>query len=397
MIEYPSLEIEEEDRLVALAIGRVSGGLTAEIVNAQIRERQELLKLIESGLSMPICPELTNANPSAPHTVLLEAFAWLQAQQAYRINRVPKQNFIAFANLFNITPRPATPAETVLKFTVSAPTGTNVTIPAGAQITDADGTYIFETISALVIPSGAANGTVSARRLVSGHTLLAPNVLTETIDPIAFVVSVTNETGIDSGAEAESLESTLNRVNRYQRRGERIVSAKDLEEAILDDALGGNGIVRAFPFIKDSEFSVSRPGHTTVVVMTKNGEAVDSITLQRIGAVLDQAIGNQYIYISSPFYVGFDVSVNVRLSGFSSQGAILAAIENNLRNFYAPSREQFGRPISRAEIIAVIEGTGGVDRIVSDDNMPILASPLFDVRLQDYQLPKLNLVTINVV
>ncbi len=397
-IEYPSLTIEDEDRLAAEAIARVSGGLTPEIVNSQIRERQEILKLLTAGnLAQPICPELTNANPSAPHTVLLEAFAWALAQQAYRINRVPEQNLIAFANLFGIERRPATGAETVLKFTVDAPANTNVTVPVGTQVTDADGKYVFETIAAITIPSGTLTGVVIARRTIAGHTILAPNILTEMTDSIAFVESVTNETAIDSGTELESIESTLNRVNRYQRRGERIVSAKDLEDAILDEALGGNGIVRAFPFIRNGDFSVTRAGHTTVVVMTKSGLPVDSIVLQKISSLLDETIGNQFVYIASPFYVDFNVEVNVRLNTIAAQDAIVSAIENNLRNFYSPSREQFGRPILRSEIIALVEGTGGVDRIVSSANAPILASPLFDSRLADYQLPKLNFVTINVV
>lgn len=397
-ISSPDLEQRNEDRLAAEAIARVSGGLSASIVQAQIRERQEILKLLgEGNLAAPICPELTNANPSAPHTVLLEAFAWLLAQQAYRINRVPEQNLIAFANLFGIEPRPATFAETILTFTIAAPVGTNITIPARTQISDADGQFVFETTQAVTVPSGNLTGEVSTRRLVSGHLLLAPDILTELIDPIAFVESVTNEMAVDSGAEIESLELTLNRVKRYQRRGERIVSAKDLEDAILDDVLDGNGIVKAFPFVRDGDFTTVKTGYTTVIVMTKNGNAVDSITLQRISVILDQAIGNQYIYIVNPFYIDFDVAVTVKLDGLAAQGAILTAIENNLRNFYAPSRQQFGRQISRAEIIAVVEGTQGVDRIVSDGNAPIIASPLFDLKLADYQLPKLNLVTINVM
>ena len=81
MIDYPDLEIRNEDQLAAEAIARVSGGLTEEIVRAQIREREEMLELLAAGLIVPVCPELTNANPSAPHTVLLEAFAWLLAHQ----------------------------------------------------------------------------------------------------------------------------------------------------------------------------------------------------------------------------------------------------------------------------------------------------------------------------
>ena len=318
------------------------------------------------------------------------------AQMAERINQIPDQNVIEFARLFNIELRPAAFAQTVIQFTTSGATE-DVTVPAGTRVATEDESIIFSTVESLTIPASAATGEVAAQNLSAGHFLLTSGKLTKILDNIAFISSAANQSAIDSGSEVESIPSALGRMRRYQKRGERIVSAEDLEEAILDDALNGNGIVRAFPFIRNADFSTTRPGHTTVVVMTKTGESVDALALQRIAVILDQAIGNQYIYIVEPFYVDFNVSVNVRLNGLAAQGAILAAIENNLRAFYAPAREQFGRQISRAEIIAVVEGTGGVDRIVSDDNAPILASPLFDVKLADYQLPKLNLVNINVV
>lgn len=403
-IEYPLIEIRDEDRLAAEAIARTSGGLTEEIVEAQIRERQEILKLIQAGLDTPICPELTNANPSAPHTVLLEAMAWQIGQLAHRFNQVPEQDFIAFANLFGIERRAASAAETTLRFTVSAPLNTNVTIPAETQISDAEGKYVFETVSQITINYPTTTGSVLARRTVAGHTLLAPNVLTKMIDSVAFVTAVTNLSAIDSGAELESIESTLDRVKRYQRRGERIVSTKDLEEAILEEALEGNGVVRAFPFVKNGEFQeedsdrkIQVPGHTTVIVMTKTGENIDSLMMAKIGAVLNQCVGNQFIYVVNPQFVEFNVSVNVKLTVGTPQGAVVAAIENNLRNFYAASREQFGRKIYRSEIIAIIEGTSGVDRIEPVNSSQILISPASDVRLEEFELAKLVNITINVV
>lgn len=395
-MEYPSLEIRNEDRLAAEAVARTSGGLTAEIVKAQIRKLQELLPMIEAGLDAPVCPELTNANPSAPHTVILEAQAWLLAQMGYRINQIPPQNHIAFANLFGIEPRPATAAETILRFTVDAPNNTNVIVPAETQVSDADGKYIFETVQAITIPSGTTTGTATARRIVAGHTLLAPNVLTRLIDSPAMVESVTNLSAVDSGTETESLASTLERVKRFQRRGTRLVSAKDLEDAILGEVLNGNGIVRAFPFIGKDGFAANqiyRPGHTSVIVMTRTGDVVDAPTLQRINELLDERVGNQFVYIVNPYFVEFNVSVNVRLNVGSPSGAIIAAVEKNLRAFYAASREQFGRPILRSEIIAVIEGTSGVDRIEAV-GADILTSPSSDLKLKNYELPKL--VNVNI-
>ncbi|QQS31849.1 MAG: baseplate J/gp47 family protein [Acidobacteriota bacterium] len=399
MIEYPQIEIRNAERFAAEAIAKVSGGLTPERVALQIEERRELLKLIEAGLNAPVCPELTNANPSSPHTVILEAIAWALDQQAYRFNRVPEQNLIAFANLFGLDRRPATAAETVLRFTVDPPADTDVTIPAETEVSTVDGRHVFQTTEAVTIPFGTPSGDVAARRTVTGRTLLSPDVLTTMIDNVAFVESVTNPNAIDDGTDLEPIPQTLERVRRYQRRGERLVSTRDLEDAIRDEALGGTGIVRAFPFVKNGEFGpqVNRlVGFTSIVVMTASGDPIDGPTRARVGQLLDQAVGNQFIYIVDPAFVTFNVAAAVRVYTGAPEGGVLTAIETNLRSFYAASKANFGRPILRSEIIAVIEGTEGVDRIVANDT-DILGSPTVDTRLAEFQLPRLVEVTIDAV
>lgn len=397
-IEYLDLELRNEDRLAAEAIAHVSGPATLAIVDQQIANRREFRKLVEEGLDTPLCPELTNANPSSPHTVLLEAFVWTLAQQANRINKIPQQNLIAFANLFGIDRRAATAAVTTLEFTVDPPVDTDVTIPAGTQVSTIDGSYVFETANALVIPYGDETGETTAFRTVAGHTLLSADVLTKLIDTPAYVEAVTNPYAIDSGLELEPLNETLERVRRYQRRGERIVTARDLEEAILDEGMLGNGIVRVFPFVTNGDFvsGTKTPGHTTAVVMTRTGEVIDTATANRIAALLEQVVGNQFVYVVNPSFVEFDISFSVRLVAGALESAVVASIETNLRNFYAAARERFGAPIYRSEIIAVVEGTAGVDRIESD-GVNILAAPLIDTKLKEYEIAKLEDVTIDVV
>lgn len=399
MIDYPEIEIRDEQRFAAEAIARVSGGLTTDVVDAQIAARRELRQLVESGLDEPICPELTNANPGSPHTVLIETLAWALAQQAYRFNRVPEQNLIAFANLFGIERRPATAAVTVLRFDCSPPEDTDTVVAAGTEVSTPDGAFSFVTVEQLTIPYGDESGTVEAVRTLSGRTLLSPNTLTRLVGNPAFVTSVTNPNAVDSGSEIEPLPATLERVRRYQRRGERIVSTKDLEDAIMDDALLGNGVVRAFPFVKNGYFEPDinkLVGFTTVVVMTRTGDAIDVPTRRRIAALIDTAVGNQFIYVVDPTFIDFDVAATVQVNTGTPEGAVIAAIEANLRAFYSPSRRQFGRPILRSEIIAIIEGTTGVDRIVAGDPA-IIASPIVDTRLREHELPRVVNVTINAV
>lgn len=403
LIPAPDLEIRDEEQLAAEAIARTSGGLTAGIVASQIEERRRLLAMIESGaigVDTAICPELTNANPSAPHTVQLEAMGWLLGQMGFRINQIPSQNEIEFANLFKVGIREASPATTILEFSVAPPDGVDVNVPAGTRVSTDDGSVIFETAEGVLIPSGQSKGQAPARNVAVGAFLLAQDLLTRMVDPIAWVDGVTNPEAIDGGGMGETIAEALERARSYQRRGERLVSTLDFEEAILSDVLRGNGIVRGFPFVVQGAFSgPARPGHTTFVVMTRNGLPVTASNKLLINSIIQQAIGNQFVYISDPIYVSFNVTASVRLTSSSPQSieATKKAIETNLRSFYAPDRENFGRPILRAEVIALIEGTQNVDRIVSDVSGPILASPQVDVKLQPWELPKIVTVTVTTV
>lgn len=397
LIPRPDLDIANEELLAAQAIARTTGPLTTELIDSYIAAFGELRKLVDAGNLTLVCPELTNANPSAAHTVILETLAWMLAQMGYRINQIPEQNLIEFARLFGIELRNAAKAQTMIRFTTAQATEDTI-VPAGTRVASADESIIFETIAELKIELPATTGSVAAQNIVAGHVLVSSNQLTKILDNIAFIGAATNLFAIDSGTETETVESALERMRQYQRRAERIVSSKDLEEAILE-ALGGNAVVRVFPFIVNGEFLTHKPkeGHTTVIVMTRTGENIDSIAEVKIAALLEQAVGNQFIYIVNPSFVEFDIKVSVRLNTGSPQGAVVAAIETNLRNFYAANREQFGRAIYRSEIIAVIEGTSGVDRIEPESADRILISPEADAKLQEFELAKLVDVTINVI
>jgi hypothetical protein len=401
-IPRPILEIRDEDRLAAEAIGMTSGGIDAARVEKQIRILRELLTLIASNQlpATPACPELTNANPSSAHTALLETFAWLLSGQSYRLNQIPDQNVIAFHNLFGNDLRAATPAETTLRFTTNFPPPSNqpdifINVPTGTQVSDASGEIVFETIAFGQINASIGFIEIRARRTHAGHCLLAPNVLTTLVDQIAWVNSVTNPSAIDSGTENESIASALERARQYQQRGERIVSDRDLENAIKTEILNNHGIVRVFPLVKNGQFSAEpQLGYSTVVVVTENGHPVDDVTKQRIVRLFDQLPGNQYVSISDPSFFEFDVAAQVRLAPSAQLPIVAAAIDQNLRTFYGVGRAQFGRPVLRSEIITVIEQTAGVDYVKAQSSERILIAPVADRALQPWQLAKVGQITI---
>jgi hypothetical protein len=397
LIPPPVLDIREEASFAAQAVGYISGGLTVDRIDQQIEELQKLRVAVQGGLPLPICPELTNANNSSPHTVFLEAQAWLLAQMAFRINQLPKRDQIEFANLFKIGLREAEPATTTLRFDVSPPLNQDVTIPFGTLISTQNEDFVFETTAVLVIPYGTPNATVLAKRTVTGKTTLSANVLIKQLDSIAWVENVTNPAAVNSGGDEETIEEALLRARNYQRRAERLVSTQDIEDAIFEEALRGNGIVKAFPFVRSGDFASDLPGHTTVLVMTDAGEPVSVEVRYTINTLLEQLVGNQFVYVLDPIYVNFNVVAQVKLNSGATQTAVLQAVERNLREVYRAKKENFGRAIVRSEVIAAIEGTTGVDRIEALANGQIITSPAEDVQLRPWQLPKLVNVTLTVI
>jgi uncharacterized phage protein gp47/JayE len=396
LIVAPVLDSRNEERITAEAIARVTGGLTVERINRNIEIQRQLLALVEGGAVPPAaCPELTNANPSSPHTALLEAFTWVVAQQSYNINLLPERDQIEFAALFGIEMTEAVPATATLRFTVNSVTG--ATVPAGTRVATQGGEYTFATVSQLVVAAGQSTGDVAAACETAGAVLLSPNTLTSIIDPAANVVSATNPDAVDSGADAETLQSALARARNYQRRAERLVSAEDLESAILEEALGGVGLVRAFPLVSDGDWSTTRAGHTTVIVMTPTGQPVSLAARQAITALLAQLVGNQFVHVLDPVYVTFDVTAAVQVKDLTPQAGALAAAERALRDYYAPKAANFGRAVRETNIIRLIEETDGIDHIVPDSPSSILVAPAADIVLAPYQLPKLVNVTLNVV
>jgi uncharacterized phage protein gp47/JayE len=395
----PDLDIRNEEQLAALMIGRVSGGLTTERIDSQLEALQLLRVMVAvGGLPQPVCPELSNANPSSPHTVLLEVIAWSLAQMARRINQLPVRDEIEFANLFIDGPRPAMPATATLSFTAGALPELDLiaVVPAGTRVSTADRSFVLETVDGLFL-AGAETATVAAVCITTGPVLLLPNTLTVMVDAIAYIDSVTNPAAVDSGSSAETVDQALARARNFQRRALRLVSAKDVEDFIFEEVLQRNGIVKVFPFVKAGDFGVYHAGHSTIVVMTSTGAVVSDEIKAAIVDGLAQLIGSQFVYLLDPQFVTFNVEAEIKIEGIAPQLTIKAAVERNLRAFYATRPGNFGRRILRSEVIAVIEGTPGVDRINSDEDGPIVGSPAADVVLAPYQLPKLVSVTLTVV
>ncbi|MBN0047615.1 putative baseplate assembly protein [Streptomyces actuosus] len=103
-------------------------------------------------------PEWTDHNVSDPGVTLIETFAYLVDQLLYRLNRVPDKNYTAFLDLLGVRLFPPAAASTQVDFWLSAPQHDTVTLPAGTEVSTADGeteeTVVFATTGELrIVPS----------------------------------------------------------------------------------------------------------------------------------------------------------------------------------------------------------------------------------------------------
>ena len=100
-------------------------------------------------------PEWTDYNPGDPGFALVELFAWMTELTLFRLNQVPRLNYLKFLAMMGIEPRPAQSARTIVLMPVM-PSFAHlaVLLPAGTQIAtaepDGDGRpIVFETDRAL--------------------------------------------------------------------------------------------------------------------------------------------------------------------------------------------------------------------------------------------------------
>jgi predicted phage baseplate assembly protein len=111
-------------------------------------------------------PVWTDLNDSDPGITMLQVFAWLGEQLAYRMNRVPELGYLKFLQLLGIELRPKEPAQAEITFPVRAthplPTAT---VPKGTQViaeTAGGGPpLVFEATRALVCLSAPLASVVA--------------------------------------------------------------------------------------------------------------------------------------------------------------------------------------------------------------------------------------------
>lgn len=167
---------------------------------------QDVITSLESGVGEPLYP-------GDERRIFGEALVAVLVAYASKANDASRQTLLRYARgqvldaigeRLGVERIDATPAQTTLKFELSAAQAQAITIPAMTRVT-ADGKLYFATDAPCVIASGETVGTVSASCTEAGSAgngLLA-GTLTTLVDLQPYVATVTNTTATAGGDDGE--------------------------------------------------------------------------------------------------------------------------------------------------------------------------------------------------
>ena len=282
------------------------------------------------------------------------------------------------AALRGLERREALKAQGMLRFSVDAAAGADLTIPAGTVCATA-GLVRFETVEEAVLPAGNTWVEVPALAVEPGGAGNVPagSILSMVVPPVG-VSRCVNAAPFAGGADAESDESLRARVMETYRRMPNGANAAFYEQT----ALSFDQVVSAAVLPRSRGI-----GTVDVVVATMDGlpgaellEALADHFRQRREIAVD-------VEVKAPTVKPVDVTVKVKAAEGAAPQEVKTNVEGALRDFF--SGERLGRDVLVAQLYKLVFDREGVDNCTVE-------APAADVAVSAGELPRLGTLTVEV-
>ncbi|WP_255314622.1 baseplate J/gp47 family protein [Bacillus sp. FJAT-26390] len=303
--------------------------------------------------------------PGDPVRLFLLSIAAIIVQQRTLINLTAKQNLLKYAagpmldhlGAFTETPRlPAAPSATTLRFTLSAPQLSAVSIPAGTRVsTESDPKRYFATVAFVQVAPGQL--TVDALALCTEAGALGNGYgvgqINQIVDPIPFLATASNVTVSAGGADTEDDEAYRERVHTAPES----FSVAGPSGAYRHWAKSASASI--------SDVAVFSPSACKVVVvpLLENGE----IPGQSLLNLVDEAVNDRtrrpltdQVTVQAPSAVTYNIVLHYWISKdrTSEVAAIQAAVTQAITGFVLWQKSRLGRNINPSELIRRIMDAG---------------------------------------
>ena len=315
-----------------------------------------LVKTVEGLLER----KLARADPL--RLVLLGVEATI-IQQRELIDQSAKMNLLAYAEGDNLdhlgalvgTERiGASSAHTTLNLVLSAPRETATVIPRGIRVTAGDG-IMFALDEAVIIPKGAVSALGTATCTITGMigNGYAAGELKTIVDHVPFLMSATNTTKSEGGADVEDDESYRERIHeapeKFSTAGPTLAyeyHAKAASAIISDVSVDSPapGEVDVYPLLKGGVI----PGEEVLTLVR------EKLNDRRIRPLTDK------VSVKVPESVKYDIEARYYIDrrDATEAAAIQTRAENAVQEFIAWQKEKLGRDINPTELYYRLRAAG---------------------------------------
>ena len=329
-------------------------------INFMTAEPQEIL-----DECIKICEEYLGRTlgRADPLRLLINTFVAIIIKQRLEIDQTAKQNLLAYAGgdflehigaFYGVERLPASHAVTTVEVKLSAPRLQATVIRAGTRITG-DEDIFFAIDDDLIFAAGETVKTCAATCLTLGEVgnNFAIGELSKIVDPQAWLLSITNVTKTEGGADAESDDSLRERI----RLAPESFSVAGAEGAYIFWAKSASQL------ISDVAINSPRPTRVNVYVLLKNGVIPETEMLDLVNETLSDKTRRpltDLVRVLPPEVVPFDVDITYYISREDSASAaqIAADAEVAVNDYVAWQKERIGLDINPDELIHRLKAAG---------------------------------------
>jgi len=301
--------------------------------------------------------------PGDPVRLFLLAVANEIIQLRVLINDTAKQNLLRYARgdmldhigaMVETTRLQASPALTTIRFTMSAPLGDTIIIPAGTRVSPG-GEVFFATSAVAEVPPGTLYVDVSAECLTPGTTGngFLPGQISNLVDPIPFVASAVNTTESAGGSETESDDAFRERIYTSPERFS-VAGPRGAYEYWARSANSG---------IIDVKVNSPAPVEVEVYVLMQGGELPTSDVLEQVADVVnDERIRplTDKVTVKAPNVSSYDVELTyyIATQNAASAATIQEAVNQAVTDYVLWQKSKIGRDINPSELVRRIMQAG---------------------------------------
>ena len=250
---------------------------------------------------------------------------------------------------------PAQTARVTVRFSLAEALSFAVPIPEGIRVATEDGSIVFATITSVEIPAGELFVDVVALCTTAGAqaTGLVAGQISQLVDPLPYVVAVTNTVTSAEGADIEDDERLRERIRTAPESYTVAGSAGSYETQVLSVSSD----------IEAVSVTTPEPGVVDVRFVLEGGKMPDESMISMVEEALSAETVRpltDHVLVSGPEPVQYSISGTwyLRTEDATLLSAITAAVTNAVEEFRLWQRGKPGRDINPTKLISLVQQAG---------------------------------------